>query len=314
MMVAYDESVSRTVVTGATGMIGRELVAALLQRGDEVRVLVRDPDRAASSLPGRVEVFHWPDPAVAPPPAEALAGAGGVVNLLGEPISQRWSADSKRRIHDSRVLGTRNLVAAVAAVPEGERPVALVSGSAVGYYGARDAEELDESAPAGTDFLAGVVRAWEAEALAAASLGVRVAVTRTGVVLSRAGGALEQMLPPFRLGLGGPLAGGRQYIAWVHLADVVGALIALLDDSRARGPVNLSAPTPVTNREFSRTLGRVLGRPAVLPVPRLAVSLLYGEMGEIVVTGQRAIPAALTGLGYRFHWPELQPALADVVG
>jgi uncharacterized protein (TIGR01777 family) len=305
---------SRTVVTGATGLIGRELVAALLERGDEVRALTRDPARARSLLGDRVEPFGWPEPTDAPPPAAALAGADRVVSLLGEPVAQRWSADAKRRIRDSRVLGTRNLVAGLAALPDGERPEVLLSGSAVGYYGPRGAEPLDESAPPGSDFLADLAAAWEAEAVAAGELGLRVVLTRTGLALSRDGGALQQMLPPFRLGVGGPLADGRQYVPWVHLTDVVEALVTVLDDRRASGPVNTTAPYPVTNREFSRTLGRVLRRPAVLPVPTLALKLRFGELGEMVATGQRAVPAALSALGYRFRWPELEPALRDVIG
>jgi len=305
---------SRTVLTGATGLIGGELVAALLERGDEVRVLTRDPERARSLLGDRVELFAWPEPTAGPPPSAALEGVDRVVNLIGEPVAQRWSPEVKEQIRDSRVLGTRNLVAGIAALADGERPQVLLSGSATGYYGPTGAEPLDESAPAGSDFLAGVVTAWEAEARAADELGLRVALTRTGLALSRGGGALAQMLPPFRLGVGGRVGDGRQYVPWVHIADVVAALMAVLDDQRARGPFNTTAPYPVTNREFSRTLGRVLHRPAVMPVPRLALKLRYGELGEMVATGQRAVPAGLSELGYRFRWPDLEPALSNVIG
>jgi uncharacterized protein (TIGR01777 family) len=199
------------------------------------------------------------------------------------------------------------------ALAPDQRPRTLLSQSAVGFYGPRGDEPLDEEAPAGNDFLAGVVVAWEHEALAAASSGVRVAVTRTGVVLAPEGGALAKMLPFFRLGIGGPVAGGRQYVPWVHLDDVVGAMLFCAGRPEAAGPLNLTAPNPVTNTELSRVLGRVLKRPAFLPVPALAVKALYGEMADIVITGQRAVPARLAQLGYGFRHPDLEAALRDVL-
>jgi uncharacterized protein (TIGR01777 family) len=211
------------------------------------------------------------------------------------------------------VLGTRNLVATLRELPAAERPRVLVSQSGAGVYGARADEQLDESAPAGDDFVARMVVDWEAEASAAAELGLRVVLTRTGPVLSE-GGALGKMLPFFKLGLGGPVAGGRQYFPWVHLDDVVGAMVFALDNESVSGPLNLTAPEPVTNREFSRALGRVLGRPAFAPVPGLAVRGLYGEMAMIVTTGQRATPARLTELGYEFRRPDLEDALRDATG
>jgi uncharacterized protein (TIGR01777 family) len=296
------------VITGATGTIGVALAGALSARGDKVIALSRDAGRAARVLGPGVQVSAWADPTTEPPDAPALAGAGAVVNLLGEPISQRWSAEVKQRIRDSRVIATRNLVAGLRALEAGERPRVLVSQSATGFYGPLGERAVDETAPAGSDFLAGVVRDWEAEALALAGE-ARVVVTRTGVVLAPAGGALAKMLPFFRLGIGGPVASGRQYIAWVHLDDVVGAILCCLDDEQAAGPVNVTAPAPVSNREFSRALGRVLRRPAVLPVPSFALRLLYGEMAQIVTTGQRVMPARLGALGYEFVYPQLEPAL-----
>jgi uncharacterized protein len=303
----------RIVVTGATGTIGRALVAALRARGDEVVALSRDARRAGARLGDDVESHAWPDPAGGPPPERALRGAAAVVNLLGEPVAQRWTAEAKERIRQSRVAGTHSLVQGLLALPSSQRPGALVSQSATGFYGPRDDQPVDEDGPAGSDFLAGVVVGWEREALAAASE-LRVTVTRTGVVLSPAGGALAKMLPFFRLGIGGPVAGGRQYVPWVHLDDVVGVLLFCLDQPQAAGPVNLTAPNPVTNAELSRVLGRVLKRPAVLPVPALALKTLYGEMAEIVITGQRAVPARLQQLGYEFRHPELEAALRDVLG
>jgi len=294
-------------------MIGSAVCRELLERGDQPVALSRDPARAAGSLPDGVSWHAWPDPLASPPPAEALAGADGVIHVLGEPVSQRWNAEVKRRIRDSRVLSTRNLVAGIRGLGEHERPRVLVSQSATGFYGARGSEEIDEGAAAGSDFLAGVVGAWEREALEAAPI-CRVVVTRTGVVLSRGGGALAKMLPFFRAGIGGPVAGGRQYVPWIHIDDLVAALLFCFDNPDAAGPVNATAPRPVDNAELSRALGRVLHRPAVLPVPAVALKLLYGEMSVIVTTGQRAIPRRLQELGFSFGQPELEPALRAVLG
>jgi uncharacterized protein (TIGR01777 family) len=300
----------RVAVTGATGMIGSALVRALVERGDEVTALSRDAGRASKAL--GVPAETWSDPEAERPPLEALRGRDGVVHLLGEVIAQRWSDETKREIRDSRVLSTRNLVAAIGELPTEERPRVLVSGSGAGWYGHRGDERLDESsAEPGDDFLAQLSADWEAEARAAEELGVRVVLSRTGVVLSDSGGALEKMLPFFRAGIGGPVAGGRQYVPWVHRDDVVGATMFALDNEAVRGPVNVTAPEPVTNKELSRTLGRVLRRPAFAPVPALAVKALYGDMAQIVTTGQRAVPGRLTELGYEFRQPDLEPALRD---
>ena len=302
----------RVAVTGATGTIGRALVRELQARGDHVTVVSRDEARAAETLPGAV-IFGWPRPLREPAPPAAFAGRDAVVHLAGEPIAQRWTDAAKRRIRESRELGTRNLVAGLDEAGE-QRPSVLLSQSAIGWYGARGDEPVDESTPAAEhDFLAEVVAAWEREARTAEELGLRAVMTRTGVVLSPSGGALEKMLPPFRLGVGGPVAGGRQYVPWVHLDDVVGAMLLCLDDERARGPVNVTAPVPVTNRELSKALGRVLVRPAITPVPAYAVRFLYGEMASIVTTGARVIPKRLQALGYEFRRPELEPALRAAV-
>ncbi len=302
----------RVAVTGATGTIGRALVRALVERGNQVVALSRSADRARSALGPAVEIETWAEPTAGPAPAEALRGADAVVNLLGEPVAQRWSEAAKRAIRDSRVIGTRNLVEALAQAEP--RPRVLVSGSATGWYGARGGEPVDEATPAANDFLADVTRDWEGEARRAEELGLRVVVTRTGVVLSQSGGALDKMLPFFKLGVGGPVAGGRQYVPWIHFDDVVGALIHCLGHDSAAGPVNLTAPAPVTNKELSRTLGRVLRRPAFAPVPGLAVKLLYGEMSSIVTTGARVVPGRLLELGYRFEQADLEEALRSTTG
>lgn len=302
----------KVTVTGATGTLGRQVVAELSTRGDEVTVLSRDPERARGALGPAVRALEWADPKAEAPPAESLEGQDAVVHLLGEPVAQRWTEEAKKEIRDSRVLSTRNLVTALHDARSG--PTVLVSQSASGWYGARGDEKVDESEPAAGDFLARVCVEWEAEATKAEELGARVVRTRTGVVLSEDGGALEKMLPPFKLGVGGPVAGGRQYVPWVHTDDVVGSLLHCLDSEAARGPVNVTAPEPVTNAELSKALGRVLHRPAVAPVPAFAIKALYGEMAAIVTTGVRAVPARLEELGYAFRRPGLDDALRAATG
>lgn len=302
----------RVLITGATGTIGLAVADALRARGDQVIALTRDPERGQRVLGDGALAHAWGSPTQEPPPGDALAGTDAVVNLIGEPIDQRWTDEAKQRIYDSRVLPTRALVKAIGELPEGERPKVLVSQSASGYYGPRDSTQLDEHASPGTDFLATLVVEWEREALAAAPA-VRVACTRTGVVLSASGGAVSRMLPFFKLGIGGPVAGGHQYVPWVHLDDLVAAILRCVDDPTVEGPVNVSAPKPVTNAELSHALGRALGRPAVLPVPAIALKLLYGEMAELITTGQRMIPARLLELGFEFRHPEVEQALRDVL-
>lgn len=292
-------------ITGASGLIGTRLLAALQDRGDEVTVLSRDPARAGTAL--GVPAVAW-DPLAGPAPVEALAGRDAVVHLAGEPVAQRWNARAKAAILASRETGTRNLVAGLGAADP--RPGTLVSSSAVGFYGKHGDELVDEEQPAGGDFLAGVCVAWEREARAAGDLGMRVVMLRTGVVLDPAGGALKTMLPPFRAGVGGPVAGGAQYMPWIHVDDVVGMYLTALDEPSWSGPVNATAPQPVTNREFSKALGRALRRPAVAPVPGFALRALYGDMAEIVTEGQRAVPVRAQALGYDFRHPDLDAALA----
>lgn len=311
-MAAPADSPRRVAVTGASGLVGPRVVAALQDLGAQVTVLTRDVDRARARL-GDVDAVAW-SLLEEPAPAAALAGRDAVVHLAGEPVAQRWSTQAKQAIRDSRVTGTRNLVAALAALDAGERPRTLVSSSAIGYYGAHGEEPLDEDAPPGHDFLAQVCVEWEAAAQQAGALGVRVVLVRTGVVLDAAGGALGKMLPPFRLGVGGPVAGGRQYVSWVHVDDVAGMMLAAVRDTRWEGPFNATAPDPRSNRDFSRALGRVLHRPALAPVPGFALRLLYGDMAEIVTSGARVMPAKALVLGYQFAFAQLEDALRATLG
>jgi uncharacterized protein len=294
----------KIAVTGATGLIGSRLVAALTDRGDEVTALSRNPAKAAEALGVCAEAW---DPASGQAPPAVLAGQDAVMNLAGESIAQRWTKRAKHAIRTSRIDGSRNLVAGLREADP--RPSTLVSASGVGYYGPRGDERVDETGAAGSDFLAKVCDAWEEAADQARALGVRVVRLRTGVVLAKGGGALAKMLPPFKAGVGGPVAGGDQWVPWVHIDDVVGMYLAAIDDERWSGPVNASAPEPVTNADLSQALGRVLHRPAVLPVPAAALKLLYGEMSQVVTTGQRAVPTRAQGLGYEFRHTDLDQAL-----
>ncbi len=304
----------RVTITGATGLIGRGLVEALRKRGAEVTVLSRDPSRArvrlATDGAPSVQAFAW-DLLNEPAPVEALSGRDAVVHLAGENVAQRWTDKAKQAIRDSRVTGTRNLLAGLREA--GPRPRTLIAGSAIGYYGARGEEPLDEEAPPGNDFLARVCIEWETEAQKAAALEMRVVSVRTGVVLDGRDGALAKMLPPFRLGLGGPVAGGGQYMSWIHRDDEIGMIVAALEDERWSGPINATAPEPVTNRDFSHALGRTLHRPALLPVPGAALGLLYGEMAQVVTTGARVVPAKGLVLGYEFRHPQLDEALESAL-
>ena len=291
-------------VTGATGFVGRPLVAALRARGHDVRVFSRSGARGRELVE---DVVEW-NPSAGPAPSDALSGLDAVVNLAGASIDQRWNEDVKRSIVDSRVEGTRNLVAGLERAQP--RPSVLVSASAAGYYGDRGDVTLEEDATPGTDFLADLCVQWEAAADGAVSLGLRVARVRTGIVLDRSGGALKRMLPAFRLGVGGPLGSGRQYMPWIALDDLVGVYVAAVEgDERWSGAFNACGPRPATNREFARTLGRVLHRPAVMPVPPIALRIVLGELAGSVTSSQRMVPTRALAAGYQFQYPELEAAL-----
>jgi uncharacterized protein (TIGR01777 family) len=296
----------RALITGATGLIGSAVADALLARGDEVVGLTRDPEKARPQNP-TVRWFAWQATSERPPP-EAFEEVDAIVNLLGEEINQRLSEDAKKRIRDSRVTATRNLLQGIDAARA--KPSVFVGQSAIGYYGDRGATILDEDAPPGEDFGAQIPIEWEAAEREAEKLGMRVVLLRTGLVLSRHGGLLKQLLLPFKLGLGGPIAGGEQFMSWIQIDDEVGLILWALDDDRVAGPINATAPNPVTNREFSKALGKALGRPAVIPVPKLAVAALRGgELAELVSGGARVAPRRAQDLGYRFHYEGIDEAL-----
>jgi uncharacterized protein len=300
----------RVLVTGASGFIGSALCDALLARGDTVVGLSRDPQRARSTNPS--VIWHAWEPTLERPPAAAFENVTGVINLEGEKINQRWTNDAKRRIMESRRTGTRNLIAAIASLER--KPKVLVNQSAIGFYGDRGEAMVDESAEPGEGYDAEVVREWEAAAREAEGVGIRLAIVRTGHVLDPRGGLLGELMTPFKLGVGGPIAGGRQYMSWVHIDDEVGILLWALDNDKVSGTINSTAPKPVTNREFSQAIGRALHRPASVPVPGFVLDLKFGsEFGKVLRGGQRVMPRRVLDLGYVFRYPEIDGALKNLV-
>ncbi len=292
----------KVAIAGATGLIGQALIAALRADGNEVVALSR-----AKGTICDIETTLW-DPSTSALPDQACNNVGAFVNLAGAGIGDgRWSERHRTAIVESRVLTTRRLVAAMHM----HGIATLINASAIGYYGPGD-DAVDESSPPGSDFLANVCVKWEAEATRAEDF-ARVVLLRTGIVLSRDGGALPKLLKPASLGLGGPLGGGRQWQSWIHIADEVGLILCALSDTSLSGPLNATAPNPVRQVEFAHTLGRVLSRPAVIPMPGLAVRLLLGKAGDIALTGQRVMPSAALRLGYGFNYPLLEPALRNLL-
>jgi hypothetical protein len=289
-------------ITGSSGLIGRALVRALEGQGQGVLHIVRRQAKSDNEL-------TW-DPDRGEIDVKKLEGIDGVVNLAGENVAQRWSDDAKRRIRESRVKGTTLLARALAE--RTQKPRVLLSGSAVGYYGDRGNEDLDESSAPGSDFLASVCKEWEAATAAASDAGIRVVHLRTGVVLAKNGGALDKMLIPFRFGVGGKLSSGKQWMSWITLRDHVRAMVFALNANMA-GAMNLVSPNPVTNEEFSDALARVLHRPALFTVPRVALDLALGEMSETVLDSQKVKPAKLTSAGFTFELPSIEPALRAVL-
>lgn len=306
----------RVFVTGSTGLIGRRVVRALLARGDVVVPLSRNPLTSDHFGPGSCEPAVG-DPTTPGPWLDQLAGCDAVVHLAGEPIgAKRWTDKFLMRVRSSRVDSTRLIAETLARNPRRPdgTPKVLVSGSGVGYYGANTGDAVQtELSPPGADVLAGICREWEAAADPARAAGVRVCHSRTGIVLDPAGGALPQMALPFRLFVGGRIGSGKQWVSWIHHADMTGLLLFALDTPGFSGPFNAVAPTPVMNAEFSRVLAKVLGRPNLFPAPVFALRVLLGKMAEVVAGGQRATPQAASDAGYRFRFTELEPALREVL-
>lgn len=300
----------KVLVTGASGLIGSALCDALFARGDDVVGLSRDPGRAGRANP-RVSWHKW-EPTLERPDPAAFEGVEAVVNLVGEPIDQRWTEEAKKKIMETRRTGTHNLVQAFEGLES--TPKVLVSQSAVGYYGDRGDVEVDEDdGPVGSNFDSEVTQAWERAAHELGG-GVRLVVVRTGQVLSTEGGMLPQLLTPFKLGVGGPLAGGKQYVSWIHVDDEVGILLWAIDNESVSGTINATAPHPATNKDFSKALGRALNRPAVTPVPGFVLDLKFGpEFGHVLRGGQRVIPKRALELGYEFEHPHLDEALQDLL-
>jgi uncharacterized protein (TIGR01777 family) len=279
-------------------------VPELRRQGHAVHVLGRHPIEGLAFSP-------WNSCSSAPPPAASLELADAIIHLAGEPVAQRWNPEVKQRIRDSRINGTRSIVHGLST--QSKRPAVLISGSAIGFYGDRGDEVLTESSARGPGFLADVCAEWENAADVAAALGIRVVKLRTGIVLGKDGGAFHQMLPPFKLGLGGRLGSGRQWMSWIHIHDMVGLIVFALTGSTVSGPLNCTAPNPARNLDFTAVLAKALHRPAVAPVPPFALKMMFGEMAGVLLGSERAIPKAAEDAGYRFQFDELGPALADLV-
>jgi uncharacterized protein len=299
------------VIAGGSGFLGSALTRALTNEGHDVAILTRQTSANARAQP-RTTFVTWTPDGSAGSWANAVNGAQAVINLAGESIAaKRWSDAQKQKLRDSRMLATRSLTA---AIRQGARPPAVfISGSAVGYYGDRGDETLTEASAPGTDFLAGLAKDWEAAANEVAQL-TRVALVRTGIVLDRRGGALPKMLPPFQMFVGGPLGSGTQYMPWIHKDDWVQMVSWMLTNEGARGPVNATSPSPITNAEFSKALGRALKRPSLLPAPAFALRIALGEMADaLLLSGQRALPVRATDLGFSFRYSNIDEALASVL-
>jgi len=298
----------KVTVSGATGRVGRHLVAALKARGDDVVALSRDPDKAGEQLGVKAYAWDLKNEAV---PKEALLGRDAVVHLAGENVGQRWNKEIKAEILDSREKGTRNMVHSIFETKP--RPKTLVCASAAGYYGDRGSEVVDEAEPSGSDWLSEVCARWERQA-ETAKVGTRLVIVRTGIVLDADGGALAKMLPPFKAGVGGSIGSGKQYMPWIHLDDLIGIYLAAIDNQAFHGPINASAPEPATNKDFAKALGHAIKRPALAPVPGIAIKAMYGEMSQIVLKGVRMVPGRAAELGYEFQHPDLGEALRSTLG
>lgn len=300
------------LITGGSGFIGRRLSQELLKRGDRVTILTRDPGKARGKVPTGVRVAGW-TPTAEGPWYDELDKVDAVVHLAGEVVAKRWNEATKKEIVASRVGSTERLVEAISRAKH--KPKVLVSASATGFYGmhAPD-EELDETSPAGAGFLSQVVVDWEAAAKKAEDQGVRTAMLRIGVVFGKGGGALEQMLPAFKLFVGGPIGDGKQVYSWVHIDDVVGLALMAIDDDRVSGPINATSPYPATAAEVAKAIGVTINRPSFFKVPKAIVNAMLGEAAEIVTESQRVLPRRAIELGYEFRYARLMPALESILG
>ncbi len=294
-------------VTGATGFIGRRLIERLAPAKHQLHALSRHTNVKFGDI--AIWISKW-DPMSEAPPRESIVNAEAIVHLAGEPVAQRWTPQAKTKIRESRVQGTRRLVEALSKLST--KPSVLVCASAIGIYGSRGDEILTEASAPANDFLAEVCQAWEKEALAAESMGIRVARIRTGIVVGKGGGALEKMLPPFKAFVGGKIGSGKQWMSWIHIDDLAGIVCYALANPLS-GAFNGTAPNPVTNSEFTRKLAGALGRPALFPVPGLALQALFGEMSGMLLGSQRVLPRATEAAGYKFQYPELAPALRSIL-
>jgi uncharacterized protein (TIGR01777 family) len=301
----------KVLVTGATGFIGRRLVEEFHRQGHALVALSRDPAAARRDVPALEKAFAW-NPLRDVPPAEAFSGVDAVVHLAGESVSGRWNDQKKQSIRDSRIVGTANLVKAIVRLER--KPQAMVSASAIGYYGDRGDEELTEESPPGDDFLAEVCQQWEKEAGKVEWGGVRSARVRTGIVLGPGGGALGAMLLPFRLGAGGPLGSGRQWWSWIHRDDLIALIQFLIGHPDFSGSVNGVSPGVVRQKEFAKVLGRVLWRPAWTPAPAFALKIVLGGFSSELLSSKCVLPKTAQALGFSFRYPELEPALRQALG
>lgn len=306
----------RVLIAGGSGLIGRELADRLASSGYEVFVLSRSPQRVGA-LPKGVQAVGW-DGKTSHGWGYLADGAGAIINLAGENIAgdgffpQRWTEERKQSIRDSRLQAGQAIVEAIRSASQ--KPAVLIQSSAIGFYGPRGAEELDENSPAGQDYMAGVCLDWERSTQAVEAMGTRRVVIRTGVVLSKRGGAFPRLVLPFKFFIGGPMGNGQQVLSWIHIQDLVSAIQFLMENPNAQGVFNLTAPAPVTNAEFSRLVGKVMGRPSFVPVPAFAMRLMFGEVSTVVLDGQRVLPKRLQALGFEFRFPQAESAIRDLLG
>lgn len=299
----------KVLVTGATGFVGKRVVEQLLDNGIEVVVVTRNIAKAALSLGSKCKYYQWLN-TLEKPPVEAFNGVDGIINLMGEGIAdKRWDEAQKQKIYESRIVSTQKLLDVIKELPV--KPKVMVSTSAVGVYGDRQDEEISEESAVGNDFLAGVCKDWEREANKASELGMRVAIIRTGVVLGRGGGALKKMLPIFKLGAGGPVGSGQQYMSWIHVDDLASMYVEALKNDTIKGPLNGTAPYPATSKDFAKTLGKTLHRPAFAPAPAFAIKLAFGEMSDVLLKGQKVLPLKFKEKKFRYRYPTLEMALKE---